>query len=102
MRQGVHREELASEVALAGLQEAGAAEPAAPEVPAPGSPEEHPIVAAVRKELEAAGKAETVDGQAALLLASQAGKCRRDERGDADPADARGPRRGPRPEARRG
>jgi hypothetical protein len=46
--------------------------PPAPDVPAPGTPDEHPIVAAVRKELEAGGKAETVDGQAALLLASQA------------------------------
>lgn len=38
----------------------------------PGSPEEHPIVAAVRKELVHAGKVETVDGQVALLLAGQA------------------------------
>lgn len=46
--------------------------PPAAELPPPGDPAEHPIVAAVRKELDEHGKADTVDGQVALLLAGQA------------------------------
>lgn len=46
--------------------------PPAVAVPEAGASDEPPIVAAVRKELADVGRLETVDGQAALLLAGQA------------------------------